>query len=117
MLLQTNLDHLATEAEFKKVIEENENVMICCGRMGPMCMPVYEVMEQLQSEDEYSHVAFKDMAFDAPFAHVIRDLPECQTFMGLPFTVYFKNGKVAKATTSLQYHEQITNIIGEHLKK
>ena len=32
----------------QKVLAENENVMITCGRMGPMCLPVYDVMESLE---------------------------------------------------------------------
>ena len=51
-MLNTNLKHLETEEESKEVLGNNENVMICCGRMGPMCIPVYGIMEQL--EDEYS---------------------------------------------------------------
>jgi thioredoxin 1 len=43
-------------------------------------------------------------------------LPECRSFMGLPFTVYFKNGRVAKATTSIQNEKQITNILKEVFK-
>lgn len=105
MKLFTNLDHLLTESDFNKVLEENENVMICCGRMGPMCTPVYGEMERLR--DEYTHVKFFDMLFDNPHAHVIRNLPECSGFMGLPFTVYFKNGKVVKATSSIHSREQI----------
>ncbi len=111
----TELPHLETEAEFNKIIEENENVMVCCGRMGPMCVPVYESMEEL--EDEYPHVKFVDMDFDIPSAHVIRNLPECAGFMGLPFTVYYKNGKVVKATSSLQSMDQITEILDEQFAK
>ena len=66
-------------------------------------------MEEIESE--YSHVKFYDMAFDNPEAHVIRSLPECQGFAGLPFTVYYKNGKVAKATSSIQDMEQVTEIL------
>jgi len=111
MTLPTNLKHVASEAEFSKILSENENVMICCGRMGPMCVPVYAAMEELQ--EEYPHVEFRDMAFDNPDAHVIRDLPECRGFMGLPFTVYFKNGKVVKATSSIQSKEQISAILDQ----
>ena len=50
----------------KELLEKNENVMLCCGRMGPMCLPVYDVMESL--EDRYENVAFRDMAFDGPAA-------------------------------------------------
>lgn len=48
-MLNTNLKHLETEEEGKEVLANNENVMICCGRMGPMCIPVYGIMEQLEA--------------------------------------------------------------------
>lgn len=114
MVLQTNLKHIATSEEHAKVIGENENVMVCCGRMGPMCIPVYEVMEEL--EDEYSNIAFRDMAFDSPEAAVIRNLPEASSFMGLPFVIYYKNGKVAAARSSIQSREQITAVLDNELK-
>lgn len=112
-MLQTNLEHLTTVEEFQKTLADNENVMICCGRMGPMCLPVYDVMESI--EGEYPHVAFRDMPFDAPVAAAtIRSLPETQGFMGLPFTVYFKNGQVVKATSSIQSMDQVTTILDEN---
>ena len=114
MVLPTNLKHVATAADLDQIINENENVMVCCGRMGPMCVPVYGAMEELQ--DEYKNVEFRDMLFDNPEARVIRELPECQGFMGLPFTVYFKNGKVAAATSSIQSKEQITEILDREFK-
>jgi len=108
-MLQTNLKHILTEQDFQDALKSNENVMICCGRMGPMCIPVYEVMDELQGE--YDHVAFRDMEFDGPIGHLIRNLPECKSFRGLPFTVYFKNGKVVQATTSIQTKDQVTEIL------
>ncbi len=114
-MLQTNLTHIESEEAFDAILEENENVMICCGRMGPMCVPVYEVMEEI--EGEYEHVKFADLAFDSAHSHVIRSLPECQTFNGLPFTVYFKNGKVVKATSSIQDMDQVTSILDENFSK
>ncbi len=108
-MLQTNLKHIETEDQFKQILNENENVMICCGRMGPMCLPVYDIMEDL--EDEYPNVKFYDMDFDIPDAHVIRNAPECAGFMGLPFTMYYKNGKVVKATTSIQDMDQVKEIL------
>ena len=110
-VLFTNLSHVETEAQFSEIMKSEGNVMICCGRMGPMCVPVYADMEEL--EKEYKNVKFYDMLFDIPDAQVIRNLPECAGFMGLPFTVYFKNGKVVKATSSIQYREQITEILDE----
>lgn len=109
MTLQTQLEHITSESEFNAAINKNENVMICCGRMGPMCIPVYHEMELLR--EDYSNVKFMDMLFDLPDSRLIRDLPECRGFMGLPFTVYFRNGKVAAATTSVQTKDQITTIL------
>ena len=113
-MLQTNLKHLMTEDENKKFIE-NENVMICCGRNGPMCIPVYGIMEGL--EGTYKHIKFADMEFDNPESSVIRNASECRGFMGLPFTVYYKNGKLVKATTSIQNEQQITSILDAEFGK
>jgi len=114
-MLMTNLKHLEKQDEIKEMLETNENVMICCGRMGPMCIPVYQVMEELQKQ--YTHVAFRDMDFDIPVADFIKNLPECVNFMGLPFTVYFKNGKVVTGTTSIQNSEEIVQILDKEFGK
>ena len=96
-LLDTNIHEIETAAELEKIINENENVMVCCGRMGPMCVPVYDAMEEL--EEERPDVKFYSMAFDTPEAAPIRNAPEARGFMGLPFTMYYKNGKVVEATS------------------
>ena len=113
MTLDTNLKHFSTAADVEELISSSENVMVCCGRMGPMCIPVYGAMEELQSSGDYDNVEFRDMLFDNPEAAVIRNLPECASFRGLPFTVYYKNGKVAKATSSIQSKDQVTSILDE----
>jgi thioredoxin 1 len=114
-MLQTNLNHILSEQEYNEVISNNENVMICCGRMGPMCIPVYSSMKEL--EGDYGNVKFYDMEFDLPDASVIRNLPEARGFMGLPFTIYYKNGKVVEATSSIQSKDQIKNILDEKFTK
>ncbi len=108
-MLYTNLKHIESAAEHAKIISENENVMVICGRMGPMCIPVYGIAEELESE--YKHVKFCDMEFDNPESFVIRNLPEVRGFMGIPFTIYYKNGKVVKATSSIQTMEQVRTIL------
>ena len=113
-MLRTNLTHILSGNDHAEVINKNENVMVCCGRMGPMCVPVYAEMEEL--EKEYTNVKFADMEFDSPDAAVIRNLPECRSFAGLPFVVYYKNGKVVKATSSIQSREQITEILDANFK-
>jgi len=114
-MLYTNFKHIENAAHHNKVINENENVMVCCGRMGPMCIPVYGIMEELQ--DEYQNVKFFDMEFDNPEAHVIRSLQEVRGFMGIPFVIYYKNGKVVKATSSIQNKAQITGILNSVFAK
>lgn len=110
-MLYTNLKHLESAAELNKTISENENVMVICGRMGPMCIPVYGIAEEL--EEEYKHVKFFDMEFDNPESNVIRSLPEVRGFMGIPFTIYYRDGKVVKATSSIQNRDQITSILNK----
>ncbi len=111
-LLSTSLQEVETADELQKVINEHKNVMVCCGRMGPMCIPVYGIMEEL--EEERTDIKFAVMAFDSPEAHIIRNAPECRGFMGLPFTMYYKDGKVAHATSSIQSMDMVTTVLDEH---
>ncbi len=115
-MLRTDLKHLETDEETQEALKNSENVVISCGRMGPMCTPVYAILSQL--ETQYPHVRFYDQDFDIPAAEFIRRLPECSSFMGLPFTVYFNNSKVVAATTSIQNRDQISKILdrefGQH---
>lgn len=114
-MLYTNLKHIETAEQHSKIISENENVMVICGRMGPMCIPVYGIAEEL--EQEYKHVKFYDMEFDNPESYIIRNLPEVRGFMGIPFTIYYKNGKVVKATSSIQTKAQVTAILDKELSQ
>jgi thioredoxin 1 len=87
-MLYTNLKHLESAADHKKAISENENVMVICGRMGPMCIPVYGIAEEL--EEEFKHVK-----------------------LGIPFTIYYKGGKVVKATSSIQTKDLVKAILNK----
>lgn len=111
-ILQTEVHEIETSAELEKIISENDNVMVCAGRMGPMCIPVYEAMEEL--EEERPNVKFYSMGFDTPEASPIVNAPMCTGFMGLPFTVYYKNGTMVKATSSIQSREQIVDILDKN---
>ena len=67
-------------------------------------------------ESKYPDVAFRDMLFDSPVAmQTIRALPEVRHFQGLPFTVYFRDGKVVAATSSIQSKAQVTTILDREL--
>jgi thioredoxin 1 len=110
-MLETAVHEIETTSELEKIINENENVMVCCGRMGPMCIPVYDDMEVLK--EEWPDVKFYVMGFDTPEAAPIRNAPMCRGFMGLPFTVYYKNGEMVKATSSIQDKEEIIAILDQ----
>ncbi len=108
-MLYTNLNHIESAGQLEKIISQNENVMVCCGRMGPMCIPVFGIMEAL--EPVYRHVKFYDMDFDNPEALIIRDAPMTRGLRGLPFTVYYRNGEMVKATASIQSMAQVRDIL------
>ena len=108
-MLYTNLKHIESAEEYARVINENENVIIICGRMGPFSIPVYRIAEEL--EPEYTQVNFFDMEFDNPESAVIRNLPEVQDFSGFPLTIYYKNGEVVHATVGIQTKAQVTTIL------
>lgn len=105
-MLSTNLKHIETDEQFRAALEDNENLMVCCGRMGPMCIPVYDIMEKLGPK--YPHVAFRDMAFDSTVANHVRSLPEVRGYNSLPFTVYFHKGRVVAATGGIQNKREVT---------
>jgi len=110
-MLQTKLEHIESGEQLRELIEGSEKVAVCCGRMGPMCIPVYGIFEVLQGQ--YPDIEFRDMDFDIPAAAAIKHLPECRGFWGLPFTVYYRNGKVVKATSSIQTAKQVKSIIND----
>ncbi len=108
-MLYTNLEHIESTAEYTRIINENENVMLICGRMGPLCIPVYRIAEEL--EEKYSHVKFYDMEYDNPESYFFHDLPEVHDFLEYPFTVYYKNGEVVRATGGIQTRAQVKTIL------
>lgn len=112
-MLMTNLEHVTSKEQLKELVESSEKVAVCCGRMGPMCIPVYGVFEALR--EKYPDIQFRDMEFDSPDAVAIKRLPECAGFNGLPFTVYYRNGKVVKATSSIQTAKEVKDIITQYL--
>ncbi|MHA1646420.1 MAG: thioredoxin [Promethearchaeota archaeon] len=110
-MLQTPLESITSLSQHQELIKNNEKVVVVCGRMGPMCVPVYGIMDALK--EKHTDVKFYDFEFDHPDAAVIRNLPECKFFRGLPFTIYYRNGKVVKATSSIQEARDVKGVIKE----
>ena len=109
MLLDTPLDNINSKQEHKELLANHEKAVVVCGRMGPMCVPVYGIMDALK--DKNPDIAFRSMPFDIQDSDVIRNLPETRQFRGLPFTIYYRNGKVVKATSSIQSAKDVKTII------
>ena len=113
-MLDTQLKHIESAAQFNELVKSGAKIAVVCGRMGPMCIPVYGVMEAL--EPKYPNVQFYDMEFDSAVGmETIRRLPEVRSFNGLPFTVYFRDGHVAAATSSIQTKQQVREIVDTKL--
>ena len=108
-MLKTHLEHLESEQEIKRVLSNNENVVICCGWNAPMCNSIYQIMERLQME--YPHVTFRDLDYDTNCAQFIKNLPECALFRGIPFIIYHKKGRIVNITTCVQSRMQIKHIL------
>ncbi len=108
-MLYTNLNHIESAEEYARIINENENVMIICGRMGPLCIPVYRIAEEL--EEKYTHIKIYDIEYDNPESYFFHALPEVQDSQEHPFTVYYKSGIAVKATAGIQTKAQISAIL------
>ena len=108
-MLYTNLKHIIDTEEFSKIIGENENVVVICGRMGPLCIPVYRVAEELEAK--YHHVKFYDMEYDNPESYFFHSLPEVHNLDEIPFTIFYRNGEAVNSVAGLKSKNQITEII------
>ena len=114
-MLYTNLIHLETAPDLRSMIDENENIVVVCGTMGPECVPVYRIAETLG--EEFTDIRFCDMEYNNPESATLRTIFETELFTGLPFVVYFHLGKIVKITSGAQSHAQITCHINELLVK
>jgi thioredoxin 1 len=110
-MLYTNLKHIENAAEQVIIINKYREVVIICGNMGPMCILVFRVAEEL--ETEYKDVKFYDMEFDNPESEVIRKLPDVSGFSNIPFTIWYKDGKVVNARSGIQTKAQMATIMDQ----
>jgi thioredoxin 1 len=98
-MLRTNLNHLETEEAAREVIKITKGRDLL-RQNGTDVYPGIRYFGPTQAQ--YPDVCFYDMEFDIPAARFIKKPSVMRCIYGLPFTVYFKNGKVATATTSIQ---------------
>lgn len=115
MIFDTSVKQIESSEELEIYLKENTKVVVCAGRWGPMCIPVYKEMEILIGLDKYKDVCFLVINFDTPSAMKIKREKLCRGFRGLPFTVYYKNGESVHATSSIQSRKQLEDNISKHL--
>ena len=112
-MLYTNLEHIETAADFEKIISENENVVVICGRMGPLCVPVYRVIEELGNE--FQQIKFYDMEYDNPEFYFFHSRPEVSNLEEIPFTTYYHQGEAVKSIAGMQTKAQLKKFLNEVL--
>ena len=110
-MLYTNLKHIETAAEQARVIDENDSLVIICGRMEPASVTVYRIAEEL--EKQYPNVMFYDMEFDNPESSVLKNTLEYYDIANIPLVGYFKCGNLVSVTLGVQTQQQILS----HLEK
>lgn len=108
-MLYTNLKHLENSQEHAQAIHENERVIVTCGRMDYGCITVFRMMEELEAI--YPEIRFYDMEFDNPESRVISSLPGIGDSTAIPIVVWYKNGKVAHATSGIPTREEIIGLL------
>ena len=110
-MLYTNLKHIESAAKHTDIINGGQNSMVILGRMEPQSIAVYRIAEELEAD--YPNVKFYDMEYDNPESNIIRNLVEVDGFRSIPFTLYYRNGKVVKASSGIQTKDQIAAILDQ----
>ena len=81
-----------------------------------MCIPVYRAMEELERQEKHNDITFRVIDFDTSAVRPIKEAKECRGFMGLPFTVYYRDGSVVHATSSIQTKQQLEDNIQQYIQ-
>jgi len=108
-MLYTNLKHIETADDFQQTIAESAQVVIVCGCMGEFSIPVYRILEELQTE--YAPVKFFDMEYDNPESQVVYklfvDMPEAK----IPFLLFYENGELIFRSWGTKTKKEIEKMI------
>ncbi|MGQ8338868.1 thioredoxin family protein [Sunxiuqinia sp. A32] len=104
-MLYTNLKHIESTQQLTKVISENKKLVIICGRMGMMSIPMYRIIQEL--EDYFPEVKFFDMEYDNPESEPICRLSAEHGLKGLPVIVYYKEGRMVGINSGVQAKDQL----------
>lgn len=108
-MLYTNLNHIETKAEHAQIINENENVIIICGRMDHQSVNVYRLAEELK--ETFTSVNFFDLELDNPETDSILMFHEISKGEVFPLIISFKDGKMLNTSSGIQSKTHLTKIL------
>lgn len=107
-MLYTNLKHIENAHQYHKVVQENEHVVVACGKMDPASVNLYSALEKIRKR--YQKVTFYDFEFDHPETQSVG----YDTFLtSCPAVVFIQNGEICRITHGEQTVEQLAS----HLKE
>lgn len=110
-MLYTNLKHIETAIDYHKVIGENKNIVMVCGRMDPLSVQSYHIAETLMKD--YKNVAFFDIECDNPEFKDIFDLAPWKN-TGTPFIAFYMDGKLINVITDSLTKAQMREFLDSH---
>ena len=113
-MLYTNLKHIETAADFQQTIAESAQVVIVCGCMGEFSIPVYRILEELQTE--YTPVKFFDMEYDNPESSIVCELFADESEAKVPFLLFYENGELIYRTWGTKTREDLVAILREIIR-
>lgn len=113
-VLRTKLQHLRSKVKFKKLIKEQDKVIIIAGRMCPVCSSMYPIYEHL--DEMYDDIEIRDWDYDLKSADIIRGLPETEDFWSLPFVLYYRGGGIVHAHAGKKTSKEIKKIIEDYMQ-
>jgi len=108
-MLYTNLKHIESTSQLNDVIEKNNNVVMCYGRMNHNCIPVFNALEQL--ENEIPTIQMYDIEYDNPEFEDFKQSTHTLKMAELPYLIFFQNGAVREVITGKKDENQLRNII------
>lgn len=112
-MLYTNLNHIENENDFRRAISENDHVVVIYGRMDPLSIPVYRIVEEV--ENEFLAVKFFDMEMDNPDLLMLPELQEVKNGPMAPVVICFSYGKVASISSNVHSSIEILEIVQNEL--
>ena len=114
-MLYTDLKHIERNTDFERVLKENENVAIICGRMDYNSISAYRIASELI--EKYQNIGFFDLEWDNPEFEFLHRLTSTQLNTEIPYIILLNHGEIVKITTDVSDVNRVDNVIKEVFQK